>query len=328
MPIGSSFRKQTLPIGSAAYSNGQTIPLDISRGLLLKKLRCRLSGTVTVAAVNGTAVLSEAPLGCITRLEVTADGRKPFVSVRGTDLFRLSHFLSGKLGELVPPSSPNIGTYSFSAYFEVPFEAMRFVYPVDSYLDTRLYDNLQLKVTWGAGSTMIVPGGGGTVTINAGTVLDVQAEYTAVGTQYVKFNRILIGEDVPVTAASSALRQPIARNGLLAHTLIRTDIDNVLVDTIVNNVTIRSQNTVYHWDHIGWATAQAGNVSDYQLDGGGAATRIVGYLLADYAEDFMMSSTLDTTELNTLDYLFDVALPAGTSRMIHLCHVYYEPVPR
>jgi len=243
-------------------------------------------------------------------------------------LFRYTHFMRGKLPELVPPSSPNIGTYAFSGYFDVDFQASRFVYPVDSFLDTRLYDNLQLKVTWGAGSTIIVPAGTTVLTVNVGTILDVQAEYTAVGTQFVKFNRITIAEDVPVVAASSALRQPVPRNGLLAHTLVRSTIDDVLADTIINNLTVRSQNTVYHWDHLTWATLQSANVLEYQLDGGGAAARIVGYGFVDFPEDFMLSSALDTTELNTLDYIFDASLPAGTTRMIHLAHVFYEPVPR
>lgn len=326
--LGSTFRTQVLPVGQAAYSSGQTTPLDIPRGLLLKKLRCRLSGTVTVATANGTAVLSDAPLGMITRLEVTADGRKPFVSVQGRDLLRLTHIMRGKLGELVPPSSPNIATYTVSGYFEVDFEAARFVYPVDSYLDTRLYDNLQLKVTWGAGSTVITPGGGGTVTINAGTVLDVQAEYTAVGTEYGKFNRILLAEDIPITAAVASLRQPISRNGLLAHTLVRSEVDGTYVDTIINNITLRSQNTVYHKDHLLWATIQANNAVAFQLDGGGAATRLTGLAFLDYSEDNMLSTCIDTTEINTLDFLFDVSLPAGTTRLVHLTHVYYEPVPR
>lgn len=327
--LGSTFRSQLLPVGQAVYQNGATVALDIPRGLLLKRLRCRFSGAVTVATVNGTAVLSESALGPITRLEVTADGRKPFVSAQGRDFFRYTHFMRGKLPELVVPANPNTQTSTpISAYFDVDFGAARFVYPVDSYLDTRLYDNLQLKVTWGPGSTIITPGGGGTVTVDAGALLDVQAEYTAVGSKFVKFNRIMIAEDVPVVAVSSALRQPVPRNGLLAHTLVRSDIDSVLADSIINNITVRSQNTVYHFDHARWATLQAANVLEYQLDGGAAATRIVGYALLDYPEDYMMSSALDTTELNTLDYLFDVNLPAGTTRMIHLCHVFYEPVPR
>lgn len=326
--LGSVFRTQDIGIGQISYQNGATVPLDIPRGLLLKRLTLRLSGTVTVAGANGTLTPSEAPLGCITRVELTADGRKPFVSAGARDLFRLTHYLLGKRPEIVPPSSGNIGTYAISATFVIAFEALRFAFPVDSYLDTRLYDGLQLKLSFGPGSTIITPGGGGTVTIDTGTVVDVVGEYTAVGFEYVKFNRLIISEEQAVVAVSNAFRQPIPRNGILAHTLLHTDIDSVVSDAIINNFTVRSDNTVYHKDHIRWATAQARNVLDYQLDSGGTGGLIPGYVLVDYSEDGMLSTCLDTTEVNTLDFLLDVANPAGTNKPVRFTHVYYEPVIR
>lgn len=327
-PLANIFRTQKLALPQATYQNGATVTVDVPRGLLLKALHCRLSGTVTVAAVNGTAILSEAPLGCITRVELVADGRKPFVSDHARALFRLNHIISGKRPEILPPTSPNIGTYPISGKFRIDLEAKRFAVPLDSYLDTRLYDGLQLRFTFGPGSTIITPGGGGTVTVDAGTVVDVIGEYTAVGFEFPKFARIIIAEDIPVVAVSNNLRQAIPRNGILAHTLVRTEIDGGLVDTLINNVTTRSDNTVYHRDHCRWATTQAANVEDYQLDLGGTGGLINGYNFLDFSEDGMLSSCIDTTNVNSMDNLFDVNLPAGVNRNIHLTHVFYEPLIR
>lgn len=327
-PLGVTFRTQEIALGQVPYNNGATVSLDVQRGLLLKSLRCRFSGTVTVATVNGTTILSDAPLGAITRVELTADGRKPFVSADARSLFRLSHIMVGKRPELVPPTSPNIGTYNISGMFRVDLQAMRFAFPVDSFLDTRLYDGLQLKFTFGPGSTIITPGGGGTVTINAGTVIDVTGEYTASGFEFVKFNRLILTDEFAVTAASSALTRNIARNGLLAHTLIRSDIDNIVNDAMITDVTIRSDNTILHKDHLNWASTQARNLEDFQIDLGGTGGLLNGYNFLDFSEDNMLSSCIDTAALTTLEQVYGTTLPAGTNRLIRATHVFYEPVIR
>lgn len=326
--LASTFRTQKIALGKAVYISGGTVPIDISRGLLLKSIHCRFSGTFTVAGAAGT-LLSDFPLGLISRVELVADGRKPFISADARALWKFDHIMRGKKPEILGPATGGIvASTPFSAKFSIDMQAMRFAIPIDSYLDTRLYDGLQLKFTFASASAGIIPGGGGTTSVDAGATVDVTGEYTAAGFEFPKFARIMISEDVPVVAVSSNLRQPIPRNGILAQSLYRTDNDSILSDAIINNITIRSDNTVYHRDHLPWASLQSQNLQDYQLDGGGTGGLQTGNALIDYSEDGMLSSCIDTTQINTFDSIFDVSLPAGTTRNIHITHVYYEPLIR
>lgn len=325
--LGSVFRTQKINIGTMVYASGQTTPLDIPRGLLLKSLKVRLSGTITVAGGPLTSYNSETPLPLMQRIELTADGRKPFFSIDGRSLYRQNHFMRGKAQELVGFGNVANGTYAFSAYVTLDSEALRHAYPIDSYLDTRLYDNLQLRITWAAGSTLASLGGG-TITVNAGTVAVVQGEYTAAGFEFVKFNKLVLNDEIPVVAASTALRLPVPRNGLLSSVLIRADIDNVVSDTLINNVTLRSENTVMHGDHLEWNTLRASNTAEFQLDNGANGAPVSGYGFHFLTEDAMISSCIDTTALNVLDLVFDVALPAGTTRLIRVSYTYFEPISR
>jgi len=326
--LGSLFRTQKVQVGQINYVNGGSgTPLDIPRGLLLKSLRLRLSGTLTVAGGPITSWNSETPLGLMSRIELTADGRKPFWSISGRRLFRKNQFTRGKQGELVSLTNLNNGTYAFVAYVSIDCGAERTINPFESFLDTRLYDGLQLKITFAAGSSLAVVGGG-SVTVNAGTLVDVQADYTTTGFEYVAYNKIVTTDTINVTAVSANLKQTLNRNGLLHDLLFATDIDNVVSDSIINNISLRSESSVFHMDHLNWATIQAQNMQDFTLDSPTFGGRISGYAMHELAEDYTLETSLDTTGLNVLDLVFDVANPAGTTKTIDIVQTFYEPAGR
>lgn len=324
--LGSVFRTQKVQIGQIAYNSGATIPLDIPRGLLLKRINIRLSGSVVFATNPVTSVNSETPLGLLKRIELTADGRKPFFSVDGRMQYRRNQFDRSKAGELTGITSTAVNTYPVSAYISLDCESVRSVNPIFSYLDTRLYDNLRINITWGAITDIVVPGTS-TVTIT-GVVADIQAEFTTEGFEHVLFNKVVMSDEFSVVSTSSQLKQIVPRNGLLQSILFRSDIDQVVSDTQINNITLRSENSVLHMDHLTWATLQSANTVEYELDSAVIGARISGYALHELSEDFDFLTSLDTAALNTLDLLFDVTLQAGTSHLIKAQYVFLEPAGR
>ena len=328
--LGSVFRTQRVQVGQIAYASGQTVSLDIPRGLLLKSLKLRLSGTFNVTVAVITSWLSEAPLGLLKRIELKADGRKPFVSSDGQMLYRRSMFNKSKAGELINTTAVAVAAYPFSAYVSIDSQSLRSINPVFSYLDTRLYDNLRLEVTWGA-TTDIAVVGGSTTTIT-GCVLDVQAEFTTEGFENVLFNKLLLSDEIAVVATTSALRLPVPRNGLLQSILFRAMRDGIVDDVLINKISLRSENSVMHMDSMVWATMQAANVDEFQLDvppaTGSIGARLAGYALHELSEDFDFTTSLDTASLNTLDLLFDTTLGGGTNRLIKVLYTFLEPAGR
>jgi hypothetical protein len=328
--LGSIFRTQRVQVGSIAYASGQTIPIDIPRGLLLKSVKIRLSGVYNVVGAVITSWNSEAPLGLLKRIELKADGRKPFVSTDGQMLYRRNQFSREVPAELINTTLLAVAAYPFSAYVAVDLESIKSINPVFSYLDTRLYDNLRLEITWGSVSDIAVIGA--SVPTITGCVADIQCEFTTEGFEHVLFNKLLLSDEVAITATQSALRLPVARNGLLQSIEFRTLRDAIVDDTLINNITLRSENSVLHMDHLTWATMQAANVSEYGLQvpfaTGSIGARLSGYALHDLSEDFDFLTSLDTASLNTLDLLFDVTLGGGTSRLIKMLYTYLEPAGR
>jgi len=329
--LGSVFRTQRVQVGQLAYLTGQTVAIDIPRGLLLKSLKIRLSGTTDIDTASITSWSSEMPLPLLKRIELKADGRKPLVSTDGRMLYRINQLTRAKSGELIADPALTVGTaLPFSALVTIDCESLRSINPVFSYLDTRLYDNLRLEITWGAVADCYVPGSG--LLVLANVIADIQAEYTTEGFENILFNKLLLSDEVPVVATSTALRLPVPRNGLLQSILFRTDRDAVVVNDIINNITLRSENSVLHMDHLTWATLQSCNAQEYQLDppylAGSIGQRINGYAFHELAEDFDFTTSLDTAALNTLDLLFDVTVGGGTSRLIKVLYTFLEPAGR
>lgn len=324
--LGSVFRTQRVQLGQVAFNSGQTIPLDIPRGLLLKSIKIRLSGNVVFGTNPVTSLTSETPLGLLKRVELTADGRKPFFSVDGRMQYRRNQIDRSGPGELVPISNTIAGTYPVVGYITLDCESLRSVNPIFSYLDTRLYDNLKLNITWGGITDVCVPGT--SVVTFTSMVADCQAEYTTEGFEHVLFNKVIMSDEIPVTAVQSALKQIVPRNGLLQSILFRSDIDQVVADTVINNITLRSENSVLHMDHLTWATLQAANSVEYQLLSTTPGARISGYGYHELSEDFDFLTSLDTVALNTLDLLFDVAKPAGTTLLVKVQYTFLEPAAR
>lgn len=325
--LGSVFRTQKLALGTVAYvSGGAGIPLDVPRGLLLKKLQLRISGTFTIAGGPITSWNSEAPLGLLSRIELTADGRKPFCSISGRNLYRKNHKDNNFPGELVNTALLVNGSYPFSAYMEVDLGAARTINPFVSWLDTRLYDGLQLKLTFAAPTALVVAGGA-TVSIT-GCVVDVIAEYTTVGFDLVQYNKIVVQDSLPIVAAMQNLKLTVPRNGLLADVMYAANVDAVVNDALISTISLRSENSVMHIDHATWATMQSSNAVQYQLLSATPGARIPGYVFHDLTEDFQLESALDTAALNVLDNLFDTTLPAGTTRLLEPVYTFFEPVGR
>src|SRR6185436_9900337 len=136
-------------------------------------------------------------------------------------------------------------------------------------------------------------------------------------------------DETPITASSSALRIRVPRAGLLHAILFRQERDNAAVDDIINTVTLQSDNTFNHADRLDWDQLRHRNTIEYQLEtfNTGAATvppnfsGVVGYAYLDVVEDGLMSSALNTLDLN-----LDVTLGGGAIRLVRMTHVFYEPI--
>lgn len=320
--IGQRYRRVDAATSSISMSPGNTVSTELQRSLLGRYLTCRLNGTINYS--GATTVLAEGPPLTIARLELIADGRKTLWSASGPSLFRLSHILRGKQGEFVPITTAT-GPQSFSSSFLIDLHAQRMVSPIDSYFDPRIYEKVELRVTWAAATAM---GTGGTLASGYSGTLDITYQQTAIGADRVAFNKIVTTDIVQPGAATTAFTQRVSRIGLLSGVLIRAlTAGGVPSDTMVNKLSLRSDNNFLHYDNITFKMLQVRNAMEYQIDIPGAAANAsgvmpVGYAFVDLTEDGMIASALNALDLNTLDFIFDVSAACT----LELTNLFYEPV--
>jgi hypothetical protein len=336
--MGSRFRTITSTTPTIPFDSGNVRSVELPRSFLYRNIAVRLSGSavVTVAATNAPM----SPLPLLQKLELVADGRKILWTAAGMDLWELCHVTRGKAPELNPPAV-GVATNPFSATIVIENSAVRMQFPADSMFDPREYEKIELRVTWGTIANLF---SAGTITsLTAATQLDIQVQQTTVGVEHIGFNRVIQFDEQSVPAASSNFTFNVPRAGLLAGILIRsaTSLTGIVtpVDSVVNFVSVKSDNSFNHVDRAAWLTLKARDVAEFQLDtaninftgaalatpGLGANTGLVpGYAYIDFTEDGLLSSTLNTLALNVLQMIFDVNAVANA--IIRCTYLFYEPI--
>ena len=323
---GSALRSVDTAVNPILFDSGNASSRKIPQGNLLKSLVLRLSGNLVVAVAGpATIVGNESPLELIQRIELVTDTNRTLWSCTGRDLFRFNHYEYGKQNELVAPALA-VGTNPFSATLRLPQEALRFVRPVESYYNTRRYQETNLRITWGTVANIATPaGGGGTVAITNCQV-DILAATSTTGWGIQRFDKIISSQIIPVTATNSSLDQLVPKNGHLARILLSTRRNAATVDDIINRVSLIGDTSYRMRDTLPWRMVQAKNVSDFQLDGAAVVgNQIPGYAMLDLVEDGMFSSLINTFDLNELLLRFDVTSGAGT-QIIAVTYEFFEPL--
>jgi len=329
LELGSKLRAADQGLGTIPFDSGNPRTMEIPKGALVKGVIVRLTGALVVGVASAT-IFSQAPLGLIKSIEIAADGNRTVIKSPASSLFRLAHHYQQKQGELSPPVA-GVGTNAFAATIYLSAEALGMRRPQESYYDTRLYTRTELILNWGAATDIATAGGGGTIAIAATTVADVLVAQTTTGEADLLFDRVILTQESDVVASASEYLVKIPQSGLLAAVQLETTRDAgagagpVPVDNLVNSVSLKSDNLVYHRKKMDWDTLQRRVVQERQIDGGATAgAQIPGYALVDLIEDGMMSSALNTYGLQDPFLELDVTRTSGTEK-IKATFLFYQP---
>lgn len=319
----SKFRSVNVGLLPIPFDSGNVSTRRLPVGNLLKGLILRLNGSITFSAGTPTAVGNELPLELIQKIEIVTDTNRTLWSTTGRDAFRYAHFMYGKQNELIAPNfaaSPAV----FSATIRLPIEALKFVKPVESYNNTRRYQNIDLRITWGTLANVAT--GGTNTAVASTTAIDIIAQMSTVGFGIQRVDKILSFDQIAVTATQSNLSQDVPRNGLLARILVRATRNAATVDDLVNKLSLVVDYSGRARDTLTWRTVQQGNVQDYQLDGASVVgSQIPGYAMLDVTEDGYMSSCLNTYLTNKVQTVLDVTRTSGTE-LVQLTYEFFEPL--
>lgn len=327
--IGSTFRRSKVGVGTIDYSAGNVKGIEIPNSLLVKGLTLRLTGNLVVGTSAAT-VFSDAPLGLIKNVQVIGDGRRELFNASAKRLFRIAHFSWGKQNELSAPAT-STGTNAFSMTLALDHEMVQAINPVETLFDPRLYKLVKLNVLWGSETDIAT--GGGTIALS-NVSISILADQTADGVEQILGDRVVIQDEQPVTASTTRFTFKVPQNGLLSGILIDTTRDSattpatgpVPTDTVVNRISLKSDQTVAHYDNVAWTDLQRDFVQRYGIDNGTTFGKpITGFCYLPLMENGMLSSCLNTNALNNLLLTLDVTKTASTTEVVGVTYEFIEP---
>jgi len=140
-----------------AYAANSKTTIRLGRGMLLREIRLRLTGSLTCTSANNIAAntLRGDEWGLVRSIDLIANGNDTVRSFTGNELFWINKLLYGRN----PSLSPNLGPASdptgnanptFDSTLILPLWQPQANRPMDTVLNTAKLSDLRLEITWGS----------------------------------------------------------------------------------------------------------------------------------------------------------------------------------
>lgn len=335
-----------------------TLPQGIPRNYPLVaidfELVAKISRTSTTPNAGGPK--DSAPAQLVKSIDVIANGQDTIKHIDFETLHRKNELQFG--------TRPRIYSEALAGYADVSeeickvnarlcFAMPRSVRQVETLLDSAAMSSLDLVITWGAGLDIMNDTWPGTGTAESVTIHDAKLHITLI--QYVgaiNWNLALWKENwkrahVSGVDNSFQIKLPFGSNLAYRSILIKTHSEGDQVDTILpynglailNKMSLKSGTEVFLYEIA--QLLQVQNRLDHSLQvpertGTVAALNhrlqelvLEGYYYIDFCRDGRLTEMLDTTLLNDLELLLEVAYPGqGTADLIDVYFDHLLPIAK
>lgn len=309
-------------IGSIDFAANQQRTLQLPRNyayrILSLKLVANLSWTETTAGV----VMDSAPAQLVRNIMIRVNGRDVVKNLSLEALHRLSQIRYSTRPRIVSPANTTVATnQDLEVHAYIPFAMWRAVKPVDTLLDSSGMATLEMIIDWGVGNDVFGGAFGGTVTVNSATlyVSSIEAVGVPPGTKFMVNKEYSIESAITAATTNHQINLPVSN--LYRCFVLKTVSDDCNVNTILNNIQLKSGTEVYKNRNA--AHLQMDNRLDYMMElpvslaaalGGAdyANNLLTGYYMLEFVRDGRLTESLDTSKLSSLELILDVAHPGTT----------------
>lgn len=309
-------------IGSIDYAANQQRTLQLPRNYAYRILSLKLTCTLTWTETTAGVVKDSAPAQLISNIVLRANGRDVIKNYDLETLHRLCQIRYGTRPKIISPASTGaLAAQALEVHAYISLEMWRAVKPIDTLLDSSGLATLDLIVTWATGAAIFGGAYGGTVTVTAATlyVSSIEAVGVPAGTRFM-VNKEFSIQSV-ITAASTQHQINLPTSNLYRCFVLKTVSDDCHVNTILNNIQIKSGTEVYKNGNA--LHFQMRNRLDYMLECpvstaaalGGADyinNLLTGYYMLEFVRDGRLTECLDTSRLSSLELILDVNNPGTT----------------
>jgi len=317
-------------IGTVEYVAGGTRTLPLPRNYAYDTLYLKLIAQVDVAGGTAGNPKDSCPAQLVQSIQIRANGRDVIKNYDMESLHRLTQIRHGvrpyikSLDAGFAQGADNI----VAVHAFIDFAMWRASKPIDTLLDSAGLATLDLIVTFtGSPESIMTDAFDGTVTVDSATLHVASLERVGVpaGSKFMFNKEYAIRSQVH--AASNNHQIPLPVGNLFRDFVIKTHSDGVQVNTILNNIQLKSGTEVFKNRNAGFRQM------DDRVEYGLAVPEVVasaaaidhfyteyvldGYYILDFVKDGRLTEALDTTRLSSLELLLDVN-SVGTADFIDI----------
>lgn len=296
-------------IGQIPYAANQTRTLELPRNFAYRKLELHFDCNLTFVETTAGTIKDSYPAQLIQNIQIRANGRDVIKNIDMATLHRLNQIRHGTRPAISGKANTGaVATTDYSVTAIIDFEMWRAVKPIDTLLNSAQLATLDLIVTFGDAEAGVGGAFVGSVTVHSGTlyVSAVESVGVAPDTPFLVNKEFSIEKTITASSDNEQVNLPVSN--LYRSFLIKTESDLVNVNTILNNIQLKSGTEVFINKRA--ADLQDSNKSEYGIE-----TWPAGHYLIEMVKDGRLTESLDTSQLSSLEFVFDTTKVGTTDKI-------------
>jgi hypothetical protein len=306
-----SFRNIIRRVGQINFTAiNQTLSLDLPRKDFYRHLILRLTVVDTITTLGSPVLYANTPAQFLSRIEVIADGKDTIKSINGRALmFKNFMNYSTYPRRTVPTLSAAAMTWNLTLV--LPFSLPRSIREIDTILDTGKLSTLELRITGGDSANFYstAPTTRAFTSANLEVLVHEAIKFDTKPVNPSVYKEMSIQRQLTATANEFQLLLPVGN--LYRGFLIESIADSVPVNTIIQEIQIRSGTTVFFkapWNNVRELNAIFNNMETQAFD---------GYAYVEFCPEGRLVDSLDSSKLSMLEAVFNSTL-IGTTDFINI----------
>ena len=286
----------------------QTLSLDLPRKDFYRHLILRLTVVDTITTLGSPVLFANTPAQFLNRIEVIADGKDTIKSINGRALL-FKNFINFATypRRVVPTLSAAALTWTLTLV--LPFSMPRAIREIDTILDSGKLSTLELRITGGNSADFYstAPTARAFTSASVEVLLHEAIKFDTKPVNPSVYKEMSIQRQLTATANEFQLLLPVGN--LYRGFLIESIADGVPVNTIIQEIQIRSGTTVFYkapWNNVRELNALFNNMETQPFD---------GYAYVEFCPEGRLVDALDSSKLSMLEAVFNSTL-IGTTDFI------------
>ncbi len=296
------------------YAN-QPVTVALDRDRLIKQINLEFAASAVVSggAASGT-VVEDSTMILIPRIEIEGNGQTIF-NMDAQALYYMNQFEHSIAGSILEPTAGDEATYPIYVNMIISFENNIGRFPEDTFLPARLFKTLNMRFTFGACNDMFegTYDRGCTIAASYG-VTPIVIETTAPDPKFIR-QQLYIEKTIAANQTDFPVDLPAGRY-IYQKLLFKTLDAKVRSNDIINSITVETDTSINNIKTIPYDQLRKRNIYDHRI------TVPTGFAYLYLAEQGMLSTALNTSDINTLQLKLDVSVGSGATKL----YVYYDVI--